>query len=48
MREKAIEPFLDETLTSEELQLFVEKYLEEENGKFNPFYTTIKFLFENN
>lgn len=47
MREKAIEPFLDEALTLEEMQLFAEKYLEKENGKFNPFYTTIKYLFGN-
>ncbi|MEI8085253.1 MAG: retron system putative HNH endonuclease [Paludibacter sp.] len=48
MREKAVEPFLDEHLSLQELTDFVSGYLiekENNNGKYNPFYTTIKYLF---
>ncbi len=45
LREKAIEPFLDELLTEAELMKFVSAYLKKVDGKYSPFYTTIKFLF---
>lgn len=50
LREKAIEPFLDEDLTQEDLDEFVQGYLvekEDNDGYYNEFYTTIKYLFEN-
>jgi uncharacterized protein (TIGR02646 family) len=49
LREMAIEPFLDEDLTQEDLERFVQEYLIEKDdngGLYNEFYTTIKFLFE--
>ncbi len=46
MREKAIEPFLDDTLNADELKKFTEIYLTKQGDKFNPFYSTIKYLFE--
>ncbi|MDD4967962.1 MAG: TIGR02646 family protein [Paludibacter sp.] len=48
MREKAIEPFIDYVLSDQELIDFVSGYLIEKvdnDGKYNPFYTTIKYLF---
>lgn len=45
MREKAIEPFLDETLSEDDLEKFTKSFLTKENDKFNPFYTTIEYLF---
>jgi len=48
LRRAAIEPFLDETLSQDELNAFVNGYLADKihnNGKYNPFYTTIKYLF---
>ena len=46
MREAAITPFQDESLTADELQEFVIKYLERTpQGTFNEFWTTIKYLF---
>ena len=45
LRNKAIEPFVDEELSIEEVQLFAQGYLKQENGKYNEFYTTIKYLF---
>jgi len=44
-REKAIEPFLEDDLSDEELAKFVKSYLKIENGKCRPYYTTIKQLF---
>jgi len=46
MRKKAIEPFLDENINEDELELFVNDYLKQKNGKFSPFFTTIKYLFQ--
>jgi uncharacterized protein (TIGR02646 family) len=47
LRSKAIEPFLDEDLTSEEIHKFVSGYLiKDASGKFGEFYTTIRYLFE--
>ncbi len=48
LRSKAIEPFIDETLSEEELKDFVDQYLvdkEFNSGRYNEFYTTIKYLF---
>lgn len=48
LRYDAIKPFQDETLSSDELQQFVAGYLQPDNeGRFNPFYTTIRYLFQN-
>lgn len=48
LRHDAIKPFQDETLTSEELRRFVTGYLQPDSeGRFNPFYTTIHYLFHN-
>jgi uncharacterized protein (TIGR02646 family) len=48
LRKAAIDPFLDATLSPDELAAFVAGYLvdkAENNGRFSPFYTTIKYLF---
>ena len=48
LRKKAIEPFIDENLNDNELKKFVNAYLiekENNNGRYNEFYTTIKYLF---
>lgn len=48
LRKNAIEPFLDENLSQDELDSFVQEYLKDKNqnnGIFNEFYTTIKYLF---
>ena len=46
LREAAIAPFQDESLTSDEAQEFAVKYLERTpKGTFNEFWTTIKYLF---
>ena len=45
LRAKAIEPFLDESLTIEEMHAFVSGYLTKASGKFGEFYTTIRYLF---
>ena len=50
LRKKTIEPFIDENLNDVELRTFVEGYLvdkENNDGKYNEFFTTIKFLFGN-
>ena len=50
LRKKAIEPFIDENLNDDELKNFVNGYLiekENNNGKYNEFYTAIKYLFGN-
>lgn len=49
-RKQVIEPFIIDPITFEELsheeaRIFAEDYLKMENGKFNEFYTTIKYLF---
>jgi hypothetical protein len=45
LRRDAIEPFIDELLTEDELMEFVSAYLKKVDERFQPFYTTIKFLF---
>jgi uncharacterized protein (TIGR02646 family) len=46
--EKAIEPFLDETLTDDEVQRFASAYLEPDaEGRFGEFWTTVQYLFLN-
>jgi uncharacterized protein (TIGR02646 family) len=50
LRKKAIEPFIDDELTETDLNNFTRGYLidkAENEGKFNEFYTTIKYLFDN-
>ncbi len=45
-RSQAIEPFLEESLSNEELKTFVSGYLQKNNaGQFGEFHTTVKFLF---
>ncbi len=51
LRNKAIEPFLIDPITFEEIskedaQIFANEYLKMQDGNFNEFYTTIKYLFE--
>jgi uncharacterized protein (TIGR02646 family) len=47
LRRQAIEPFLDEALTLEELEDFVDGYLQKSaDGKFGQFWTTIQQLFQ--
>lgn len=46
MRKSAIDPFLDEELTVDELERFIRGYLQaNETGEFGEFFTTIRFLF---
>jgi uncharacterized protein (TIGR02646 family) len=46
LRRVVIAPFLDPDLTLEDLKHFVEGYLQvDSGGGFNPFYTTIRYLF---
>jgi len=46
LRSKAIEPFLDEGLSHEEMQAFVTGYLTKDaTGRFGEFWTTIRYLF---
>lgn len=46
MRASAIEPFLDDSLSNEELKKFVSGYLNRNNaGQFGEFWTTIRYLF---
>lgn len=50
LRKDAIEPFLDPNLSQGDLNSFVQGYLVDKNqneGKFNEFFTTIKYLFGN-
>lgn len=50
LRRVAIEPFLDEELSTDDLEQFVQGYLvdkESNGGSYNEFYTTIKYLFGN-
>ncbi len=45
LRKHAIEPFLDENLSTQEFQQFVQGYLLPlASGEFSPFWTTIKCL----
>lgn len=50
LRRNAIEPFIIdpetfEKISQEEAKIFAEEYLQKNNGKYNEFYTTIKYLF---
>lgn len=46
MRSKAMEPFLDETLTEHDVQAFVTGYLTRDaEGKFGEFWSTIRHIF---
>lgn len=46
MRSAAIDPFLDDDLSDDELSKFVEGYLlKDAGGRFAPFWTTIRSLF---
>lgn len=46
LRSKAIEPFLDETLSEDEIKRFVSGYLlKDANGMLGEFWTTINHLF---
>jgi uncharacterized protein (TIGR02646 family) len=46
MRAKVIEPFLDEDLSNDEMQIFVTGYLTKDTaGRFGEFWTTIHYLF---
>lgn len=45
LRASAIEPFLEEGLTQDELRRFVSGYLSIDDGRFGEFWTTIKYLF---
>jgi uncharacterized protein (TIGR02646 family) len=48
MRANAIEPFLDDDISQEEMQQFVAGYLrKDENGQYGEFWTTISYLFGN-
>lgn len=46
LRAKAIEPFLDENLSDNELRQFVSSYLhKDKTGQFGEFWTTVAYLF---
>jgi uncharacterized protein (TIGR02646 family) len=46
LRRSAIEPFIDDALTVDDMQQFVTGYLERDpGGHFNEFFTTIRHLF---
>ncbi len=46
LRAKAIEPFLDDILSSKKVQAFVTGYLTKDTlGRFGEFWTTIRYLF---
>lgn len=46
LRAKAIEPFLDESLSTKDFQTFVTGYLaRDRSGRFSEFWTTIRHLF---
>ena len=50
LRKRVIEPFLDDDLSESEFKKFVNSYLvdkDKNHGKYNEFYTTIKYLFKN-
>lgn len=47
MRASVIEPFLEESLSDDDLQQFVSGYLHQDNsGYFGEFWTTIRYLFD--
>lgn len=46
LRESAIEPFLDDSLSDEDMQAFVTGYLHRDGaGRFSPFWSTVHHLF---
>ena len=45
LRASAIEPFLDDSLSDEELSDFINGYLTKDDGEYEPFQTTIQHLF---
>ncbi|MEW6235542.1 MAG: retron system putative HNH endonuclease [Candidatus Omnitrophota bacterium] len=46
MRKQVISPFIDENLTDDDYIRFVNGYLKmDSEGRFNPFFTTIRYLF---
>jgi uncharacterized protein (TIGR02646 family) len=50
LRKSAIEPFIIDPITLKEIsqedaKIFANSYLTQDNGKYNEFYTTIKYLF---
>ncbi len=46
MRASVIEPFLEESLSADDLQQFVSAYLRQDDfGRFGEFWTTIRYLF---
>lgn len=46
LRTKAIEPFLDDSLSNEEMQIFVSGYLDKDaSGRLGEFWTMIRYLF---
>lgn len=46
LRTKAIEPFLDETLSEADMRRFVSGYLQQDSdGRYGEFWTTIRYLF---
>lgn len=48
LRRGAVAPFVDEEISPEDLNDFVSEYLKDKNendGKFNEFFTTIRYLF---
>jgi uncharacterized protein (TIGR02646 family) len=48
LRKLAIDPFLDDELNEQEFKQFVEGYLQQgSDGRYNPFPTTIAYLFRN-
>jgi uncharacterized protein (TIGR02646 family) len=47
LRQQVIDPFLDENLSDKDLEQFVTSYLKQsKSGEFNPFWTTIHYLFK--
>lgn len=48
LRASAIEPFLDEALSDEDLVVFLKGYLaRDERGSFAPYWTAVRYIFEN-
>jgi uncharacterized protein (TIGR02646 family) len=47
LREKAIEPFLDDEISDDDMRVFVTGYLKKDaEGRFSEFWTTIRYLFQ--
>lgn len=46
LREKAIEPFLDDQMSEDDMRAFVSGYLQKDaQGRYGEFWTTIRYLF---